>query len=102
MHIVMYLAGGLALALGVLVARTSMVTDIQIGIVVTALVGGMALIGLGAVLGRLGRLTRQMGKVAPVPDSEGGGRGVTWAIGGGLVGLAVVLGAASASGALRF
>ncbi len=56
MGLFMTICGLLSLCFAGYVGVTSTVTDIQLGIVVTAVVGGVIMIGLGSLLDRLGRI----------------------------------------------
>jgi len=62
MGFIMAICAVASLAFGIYVAATSTVTDIQLGIVVTALVGGAGLLGLGAVLGGIGDILRRLNR----------------------------------------
>lgn len=53
MSFVLYAAGGCAFLFAGFVGFTSVVTDIQLGLVAQSLIGGFTLMGLGAVLDRL-------------------------------------------------
>lgn len=53
MSIVLYVAAGCTFLFAGFVGVTSVVTDIQLGLVAQALIGGFMLMGLGAVLDRL-------------------------------------------------
>jgi hypothetical protein len=56
MAYIMTACGLLSLCFGGFIAVTSTITDIQLGIVVTAVVGGIIMLGLGQLLDRIGRI----------------------------------------------
>jgi TRAP-type C4-dicarboxylate transport system permease small subunit len=75
----LYFAFGLAsVALGIYIAATSVVTDIQLGLVVTAIVGGLVLIGIAQLVAmianaedrlmrRIAALGRDQALAEPIP-----------------------------------
>jgi hypothetical protein len=75
MAILAGLCGVLIVAFGLLTTRHAP-TDAQFGVEVTCLVGGLVLIFLGVLLGRLGRLSRRLEgaladvEAAPVDNIE--------------------------------
>ncbi len=70
MAILAGLCGALIVAFGLLTTRHAP-TDAQFGVEVTCLVGGLVLIFLGILLGRVGRLSRRLDRPehAPAPPS---------------------------------
>lgn len=59
MAYVMSACGLLSLCFGGYVAATSVITDIQLGLVVTCVIGGVMLIGLGQLFDRIGKLEKR-------------------------------------------
>lgn len=71
MAVLAAVCGVMIVVFGVITTRHAP-TDAQFGVEVTCLVGGLVLIFIGVLLGRLGRLARRLDASA----AEGGGRSV--------------------------
>lgn len=60
MSFVLQAAGLLSLCFAAYVGFTSVVSDIQIGLVLTSVIGGLILIGLGRVADEIGRVREKL------------------------------------------
>jgi hypothetical protein len=60
MSLVLKIVGLLSVVLGVYIAATSVVTDIQIGLVLTAFIGGVGLLGLSSLADTADAILREL------------------------------------------